>query len=173
MVMDLAKPDKTSPDQAAFDWISFLTGFVFVADVAGRLYAYGFERYFSDPWEVADFSIVCLTFSVSVATLALDADPENNNASWVKAVTFLRVLRIVRFVRIVSSGTGAARQQVGQNKRRYQKDGFDLDLTYITDQCIGQAHKNSATVLVTVLVTMLVLSPKSVTNMNSVIESLL
>ena len=45
--MDLAKPDKTSPDQAAFDWISFLTGFVFVADVGGRLYAYGFERYFS------------------------------------------------------------------------------------------------------------------------------
>ena len=47
VIMDLAKPDKTSPDQAAFDWISFLTGFVFVADVGGRLYAYGFERYFS------------------------------------------------------------------------------------------------------------------------------
>ena len=70
-IMDLAKADKTGPDQAAFDWISFITGLIFVVDVAGRLYAYGFERYFSDPWEAADFGIVCVTFSVSVAMLAL------------------------------------------------------------------------------------------------------
>ena len=70
-IMDLAKQTKTTPDQAAFDWISFLTGLIFVFDVAGRMYAYGFERYFSDPWEAADFGIVCVTFSVSVAMLAL------------------------------------------------------------------------------------------------------
>ena len=70
-IMDLAKPEKTMADQAAFDWISFLIGFVFIFDVGGRMFAYGFERYFSDPWEAADFGIVCVTFSVSVAMLAI------------------------------------------------------------------------------------------------------
>ena len=73
-IMDLAKAEKTGPDQAAFDWISFITGLIFIVDVAGRLYAYGFERYFSDPWEAADFGIVCVTFSVSVAMLALGTE---------------------------------------------------------------------------------------------------
>lgn len=39
--------------------------------------------------------------------------------------------------------TRAARQTVSQNKRRYQKDGFDLDLCYVTERVIAMSFPSS------------------------------
>ena len=37
----------------------------------------------------------------------------------------------------------AARQMISQNKRRYQQDGYDLDLTYVTKRVIATSFPST------------------------------
>lgn len=94
-------------------------------DVGGRMYGYGFEKYFSDLFEIVDFAIVVITFSATVITLALDEN-DYGNIKFIKTLTFLRVLRIARVIRIIASGTGAARQQVQKTFDRFSKKKENL-----------------------------------------------
>merc|ERR1712117_553862 len=60
--------------------------------------------------------------------------------------TVLRGVRIIRIVRIFSEKQNletGARQLISQNKRRYQQDGFDLDLTYVTNRVIATSFPST------------------------------
>ncbi len=114
----------------------------FVIELVLRIVALSHPLFFSQWYNVVDFAVVLITFII--VCVAASATGE-----WAEKLAILTVLRFVRVARLIRLFTEkkqletAARQMISQNKRRYQQDGYDLDLTYVTKRIIATSFPST------------------------------
>jgi hypothetical protein len=146
----------TSPSVEETGTQAVITFFVlafFLVELSARMLAQG-RRFLKSHWNILDTIVIYASIGFTVSQYYIAQAESKDDVSEARQATTplrilsriamaFRVMRVISHTRKIAKLRGtmsrSLRAAVSQNKRRFVRHGFDLDLTYITDRIIAMS----------------------------------